>query len=100
MVILQGKFNASLKETTFTGSSFSNHLRAEKISTLLTIKVKSITLYDVKFSKKDIENVLRFILCFVAGTEKTETAIFHRYSCTDSYSHAAGKRSIAGAKED
>jgi protochlorophyllide reductase len=38
MVILQGKFNASLKETTFTGSSFSNHLRAEKISTLLTIK--------------------------------------------------------------
>ncbi|AAF86518.1 Protochlorophyllide reductase C [Arabidopsis thaliana] len=34
----EGKFNASLKETTFTGSSFSNHLRAEKISTLLTIK--------------------------------------------------------------
>ncbi|XP_010482352.1 PREDICTED: protochlorophyllide reductase C, chloroplastic [Camelina sativa] len=34
----EGKFNASLKETTLTGSSFSNHLRAEKISTLLTIK--------------------------------------------------------------
>ncbi|CAL9213581.1 unnamed protein product [Arabidopsis halleri] len=34
----EGKFNASLKETTLTGSSFSNHLRADKISTLLTIK--------------------------------------------------------------
>ncbi|CAH8251043.1 unnamed protein product [Arabidopsis lyrata] len=34
----EGKFNASLKETTLTGSSFANHLRADKISTLLTIK--------------------------------------------------------------
>jgi len=38
MVILQGKFNASLKETTFTGSSFSNHLRAEKISTSVSLQ--------------------------------------------------------------
>ncbi|EOA40612.1 hypothetical protein CARUB_v10009346mg [Capsella rubella] len=34
----EGKFNASLKETNLAGSSFSNHLRADKISTLLTIK--------------------------------------------------------------
>lgn len=59
MVILQGKFNASLKETTLTGSSFANHLRADKISTLLTIKVKSITLYDVQFSK----NLERYRKC-------------------------------------
>ncbi|KAJ4873127.1 hypothetical protein Rs2_45218 [Raphanus sativus] len=32
------KFNAYLKETTLTGFSFSNHLKAEKISNLLTIK--------------------------------------------------------------
>ncbi|KAG7652945.1 NAD(P)-binding domain superfamily [Arabidopsis suecica] len=34
----EGKFNASLKETTLTGSSFANNLRTDKISTLLTIK--------------------------------------------------------------
>ncbi|XP_010474993.1 PREDICTED: protochlorophyllide reductase C, chloroplastic [Camelina sativa] len=34
----ESKFNASLKETTLTGSSLSNHYRADKISTLLTIK--------------------------------------------------------------
>lgn len=34
----EGKFNASLKETTFTGSSFSNHLRAEKISTSVSLQ--------------------------------------------------------------
>ncbi|CAH2039011.1 unnamed protein product [Thlaspi arvense] len=34
----EGKLTASLKETTLTGLSFSNHLRADKISTLLTAK--------------------------------------------------------------
>ena len=50
---MQGKFSASLKDTTLTGVSFSNHLRADKISTLLTIKVKKIN----QFSKKQ-SNVL------------------------------------------
>ncbi|KAL1216496.1 Protochlorophyllide reductase C [Cardamine amara subsp. amara] len=34
----EGKFNVSLKETTLTGFSFSNQLRADKISTLFTSK--------------------------------------------------------------
>uniref|UniRef100_A0A1J3IDQ2 NADPH-protochlorophyllide oxidoreductase n=1 Tax=Noccaea caerulescens TaxID=107243 RepID=A0A1J3IDQ2_NOCCA len=36
----EGKFSASLKETTLTGLSVSNHARADKISTLLTVKDK------------------------------------------------------------
>ncbi|KAF8111737.1 hypothetical protein N665_0073s0092 [Sinapis alba] len=34
----EGKFSASLKETTLTSFSFSNHLKADKISNLLTVK--------------------------------------------------------------
>ncbi|CAN7036520.1 unnamed protein product [Brassica rapa subsp. trilocularis] len=34
----EGRFSASLKETTLTSFSFSNNLKSDKISTLLTIK--------------------------------------------------------------
>ncbi|KAL0724091.1 hypothetical protein Bca4012_038690 [Brassica carinata] len=46
----EGKFSASLKETTLTGFSFSNHLKADKISNILSIKEQKQRRQSPRFS--------------------------------------------------